>query len=394
MPREPKYQRIARAVYDRPWLILPATLSLIVDILEFRADGGHLEPDEIQARIDAASNGPRKGGRQAGAVAVIPVYGPISMRQNLMSANSGGTSVEGLAADFRAAIADPGVDAIVLEVDSPGGTVDGIPELADEIYAARGTKPILAHANTLAASAAYWLATSADQLYATKSGAVGSVGVFTVHQDESIRAENEGVKTTIISHGKYKAEGNRYEPLSDEARANLQDQVDQIGGMFTSALAKNRGTSVDTVRSSYGQGRVLLAKQALEAGMIDGIDTLENTIRRASRLALAAGADTAKNAALDPALPFTARLALVTAQAEQLVGHAEARLDMRTRDGRTLTAADRAGLLATADSLRALAEAQDDVDEEPVEEAAPSIDWARVARNRLALIRAEHNIPS
>jgi signal peptide peptidase SppA len=386
MPADPKYAHILQAVYSRPWAILPSTLELIVDVLQFRAAGGVLTEDEIQARIGAAKNGPRAGGGQSSTVAVIPVYGPISQRQNLMSASSGGTSVEGLAADFRSALADPQVDAIVLEFDSPGGTIDGIAELAAEIRDARGAKPIVAHANTMAASAAYWLASAADEIVATQTGVVGSVGVFTAHQDLSKAAEDAGVKTTLISYGKYKTEGNKWEPLTDDAKANLQDQVDQIGGMFVADLARNRGVPVDTVRKGYGEGRVMLAKQALAAGMVDRIDTLDNTIRRVARQAIAGR--NATTAALDPELPFTARLALVSAGAAELVEHATARLDMRAKQGRSLSAADRAGLLATADSLRALA--AEEVDDEPgPDEAAPSTAWTKAAANRLALARAQ-----
>lgn len=388
MSADPKYAHILQAVYSRPWAILPSTLALIVDILQFRASGGVLTDDEIQARVGGAQNGPRKGGRQVVNVAQIPIYGPISQRQNLMSASSGGTSVEGIAADFRAALADETIDGIVLEFDSPGGTIDGIPELADEIRAARGSKPIVAHANTLAASAAYWLATAADEVVVTPSGMVGSVGVFTAHQDLSKAAEMDGVKTTLISYGKYKTEANRWEPLSDDAKANLQEQVDQIGAMFVSGLAANRGVPVDAVRKTYGEGRIVLAKQALSAGMVDRIDTLDNTIRRVARQAIAAR-NSNSIAALDPELPFTARLALVTAAATDLVEHAEARLDMRTRQGRTLSATDRAGLLAAADSLRVLAVEETD-DKPPAETASTA--WTKGAANRLALARAEYGI--
>lgn len=395
-----KYRHILAALYDRPWAILPATLGLIIDIAEFRAAGGELSQDEIQARIEAASNGPRKGGRQAGTVAVIPAYGPISMRQNLMSANSGGTSIEGLTADFRAAMADPAVDAVVFEIDSPGGTIDGIPELADEIYAARGQKPILAHANTMAASAAYWIGTAADQLMVAKSGAVGSIGVFTAHQDESKAAEDAGVKTTLVSYGKYKTEGNRWEPLSDDARANLQAQVDAIGGMFEAAVARGRGVPIDTVRKSYGQGRIVLAKEAVAAGMADGIATLDDTIRQASRLAIAgqrdkgvAAANLIATNALDTALPFEARLALVTAGTEQLLEHGRARFEMRHKDGRPIPERDRAGLLALSDSLRQLAELEPpeepDPEPEPTPEPEPSNRAGNLARLRVAQALAE-----
>lgn len=391
MSAEPKYQHILQAVYSRPWAILPSTLALIVDVLEYRASGGVLSDDEIQARVSAAQNGPRSGGRQTGTVAVIPVYGPISQRQNLMSANSGGTSVEQLASDFRSAMADDQVDAIVLEFDSPGGTIDGIPELADEIRAARGAKPIVAHANTMAASAAYWLASAADELVVTPSGSVGSIGVFCAHQDLSGAAEMEGVKTTLISAGKYKTEGNKWEPLSPDAKANLQDQVDQIYGTFVTGVAKGRGVTVEAVRKDYGEGRIVLAKQALSAGMVDRVDTLDNTIRRVARQAMA-GRNTSSIAALDPELPFTARLALVSAATAELVEHGKARLDMRAKQGRSLSPADRVGLLAQADALRELAaEDAPDPDTEP-DEAAPSTAWVKVAANRLAIARAEYRI--
>jgi signal peptide peptidase SppA len=387
---EPKYQHILTAVYSRPWAILPATLALIVDILQFRAAGGTMTDEEIQARVAAADNGPRKGEKTSGSVAIIPVYGPITQRQSLMGASSSAgmaTSVEGLTADFRAALADPEVDAIVFEFDSPGGTVDGVAELAAEIRDARGTKPIVAQANTMAASAAYWLAASCDEIVSTPSGVVGSVGVFAAHQDVSKAAEMDGVKVTLISAGKYKTEGNRWEPLSDEARADIQDQVDQIYATFTGDLAKSRGVPVETIRKSYGEGRVMLAKKALAAGMVDRIDTLDNTIRRVARQAVAAQRQ-ASIAALDPELPFTARLALVSAASADLVEHATARLDMRAREGRSLTQADRAGLLATADALRALATTEEP-DPEPPEEPAPS-PWAKAAALRLELARAEH----
>lgn len=389
-PADPKYAHILQAIYSRPWAILPSTLALIVDIIQFRAAGGVLTDEEIEARISGAQNGPRRGGGTAAArqstVAVIPVYGPISLRQNLMSASSGGTSTEGLSADFRAAMADDQVDAIVFEVDSPGGTIDGIPELAAEIRAARGTKPIVAQVNTMAASAAYWIASAADEIVVTPSGAVGSIGVFAAHQDLSKAAELDGVKVTLISAGKYKTESNKWEPLSDEAKAHLQDQVDQIYATFTTDVAKNRGVAVGDVRKGYGEGRVVLAKQALAQGMVDRIDTLDNTIRRTARQAMSGR--NGSIAALDPELPFTARLALVSAAAAELVDHATARADMRAREGRSLTDADRAGLLAVADSLRVLATVETPKPAPDPDEDAPTA-WTRAAANRLALAQAE-----
>lgn len=390
---DPKYQHILRAVYERPWAILPSTLALIVDIIRFRAAGGVLSDDEISARVSAAQNGPRKGQRQSGTVAVIPIYGPISQRQNMMSASSGGTSIEQLTSDFRGAMADDQVDGIVLEVDSPGGTVDMVEELATEIRAARGAKPIVAIANVMAASAAYWIASSADEIVVTPSGYVGSIGVFTAHEDLSAQAEMDGVKVTLVSAGRFKTEGNPWEPLSEEGQANLQDQVNQVYATFVAAVAKGRGVPVDDVRHGYGEGRVMLAKDALAAGMVDRIDTLDNTIRRVARQAIAG--PNASMAALDTELPFTARLALVSAGAAELVEHATARLDMRAKQGRPAwSPADRAGLLSVADSLRALADEEaDDPEPEPPEAAASSA-RAKVVALRRSLVQAEYGITS
>lgn len=388
---QPKYAHIVQAVMNQPWAILPSTLAMIVDIVRFRAAGGVLSDDEIQARILGATNGPRQGGKQSVGVATIPVYGPISERQNMMSASSGGTSLEALAQNFRAAMADPQVDGIVLEIDSPGGTVTGVAELVDEIRAASGTKPIVAHANSMAASAAYWIASACDEIAVTPSGAVGSIGIYAAHQDLSKAAEMEGVKTTLISAGKFKTEGNPWEPLSDDARANMQDQIDTMYGMFVGDVAKGRRVGVEDVRSGFGQGRLVFAKKALAGGMVDRIDTLDNTIRRVARQA-AAGPN-ASMAALDPELPFTARLALVAAGAAELVEHATARLDMRAKQGRPAwSPADRAGLLAAADSLRALAATEAEDPEPDPPEAAASIPWSKVAANRLALGLAENGI--
>lgn len=283
---ELRYPHVLQAVLERPWAIEPSMLALIVDIVRFRAAGGLLAEDEIERRIEAADHGPRSGAGQRRGVAVIPVYGVLNPRANTISRSSGGTTAQDVSADLRAALADDQVDAIVFDVDSPGGAVDGIPELAAEIAAARGQKPMVAVANTLMASAAYWIGAQADEVYASPSARVGSIGIFTAHEDRSKQAEMRGVSTSLVSAGKYKVEANEWAPLSDEARTALQDQVDELYGMFVDAVAQGRGVSADAVRNGYGQGRVLLARQAKAAGLVDRVGTLEQAVRRASQLAL------------------------------------------------------------------------------------------------------------
>lgn len=271
---------ILQAVYETPWAILPGKLLAILDVVHRHA-AGELLP---QAEIDAIKAAARKPAAQmAGAIAVLPVFGTIFPRANLMTEHSGGASAEGLAAQFRALVADPNVGAIVLDVDSPGGAVSGIDELGTEIFKARGTKPIVAQVNHLAASAAYWVATAADEMVVTPSGEVGSIGVFAAHQDVSAALEREGVKVTLISAGKFKTEGNPYQPLGEEARAAIESRVADYYGAFTKAVARNRGVSVADVQGGFGEGRVVGAKEAVRLGMADRVGTLEETLERLMR---------------------------------------------------------------------------------------------------------------
>lgn len=229
----------------------------------------------------AAQNGPTE---LAGQVAVIPIRGYLSYQPSFFSEIFGGAVVTRIRANLRAAVADPAVRAILLAVDSPGGEVSGIPELAAEIRAARESKPVVAVADTLAASAAYWLASQASAFYVMPSGLVGSIGVFTVHLDMSGMLEQDGVKATIVKAGEYKAEGNPYEPLSDEAKAHLQDRVDEVYQAFVGDVAAGRGVTPAVVRADYGQGRTLSAKPAKAAGMVDAIGTFDDALARAGRL--------------------------------------------------------------------------------------------------------------
>ncbi len=278
-----RYPQVVRTIRETPWAILPSALATIIEIVERRAAGDQLSDDEIRARIGA---GPAtRNTYRSGAVAVIPVYGMIVPRANLFTSISGGTSVQGLQAALRDALADEQIGSIVLDVHSPGGSTDLIPELAAELRNARGRKPIVAVANTLAASAAYWLAAQADEVVVTPSGEVGSIGVFAAHDDISEMQKKLGVKTTLISAGKYKTETSPFQPLSDEARKAVQERIDEFYGMFLQDVADGRGVSVDTVQNDFGEGRMVGARQALEAGMVDRIDTLEATIIRTARAA-------------------------------------------------------------------------------------------------------------
>ena len=187
-----------------------------------------------------------------------------------------------LAETVTALAADPQIAGIVLDINSPGGVVTGTPEAADAIYAARQRKPVVAFVDPLAASAAYWIASQASAIVMVGSGDVGSIGVFLLHVDFSAALEMSGVKPTFIFDGKFKTEGNPYQPLSQAAQEYLQGQVATVGTDFRRAVARGRGLSTATVAADFGQGRTLTARDALRAKMVDRVGDLALAVRLAA----------------------------------------------------------------------------------------------------------------
>lgn len=274
-----KYLHILSAFAAEPWAIQREKLEAITAFLVFKAKGGEFSAEEVAARITKKQEAQIT--QTEGAVAVIPVYGVLSQRMNMMADISGGTSYQMLGQALHAAIASDEVKAVVLDIDSPGGAVPGADELASEMRALRGgDKPIVAQVNSLAASAAYWIATAADEIVVTPSSRAGSIGVYTSHDDVSKYLENEGIKRTYISAGKYKVEGNETEPLGEEARAYVQSLVDQSYNRFVAAVAEGRGVTKSKVLDGYGQGRIFGAEALIERGMADRIATLNETLAR------------------------------------------------------------------------------------------------------------------
>lgn len=213
--------------------------------------------------------------RVNGQIAVIPVHGTLATFDDPWF---GVSSMPRIGRMVDIAMASKEFKGIVFHVDSPGGTVAGTPELADKILGYRGQKPMIAIADTEAASAAYWIATAADQLVVTRSGEVGSVGVWTMHQDISQMMEKRGIDVTLISAGKYKVEGHPFGPLDNDAREEMQRSVDESYRDFLSTIAKHRGTTIETVRKDYGEGRMVGAKKAVEVGMADRVETFEGLL--------------------------------------------------------------------------------------------------------------------
>lgn len=276
------FPHVLAAFYGSPWAILPAKLQEIEAVLWRRIAGG-TQPVEPVAFDDSddftpSSNEKQKPYKLQGAAAVIQVYGTITPRPSVFSSWSGGTSAEGIGRAVEQAAADPQAEAIVLDIDSPGGSVFGMPEAAGKILAARKSKPIYAVANHVAASAAYWIATQAHTIAVTPAGQVGSVGVIWAHTDYSKFEEQLGRKTTYITAGKYKAEGNQDNPLDPDAAGEMQRVVNEYYAMFLAGVAKGRGVKAERVERDFGQGRMSLAAQAVELKMADRVATLEQIV--------------------------------------------------------------------------------------------------------------------
>lgn len=370
------YPQIQKLVMEKPWAVLPGTLEAIRELVLMRAAGERFSDEEIIERIGA---GPaRREPVNAGAVAVIPIYGTIVPKADLMSKISGGTSAADIKMAISAAMQDPDIGSLVFDVDSPGGLTDLVPETAAYIRANRGRKPMLAVANTMMASAAYWLGSQADEIAVSPSSLTGSIGVFAAHDDLSAAQERLGVKTTLISAGKYKTETNRNAPLSDEARAHIQSLVDSAYGMFTADVAAGRGVKAKDVRGGFGEGRILPAQAAVAEGLADRVATLEQTIMRAAGLAaLPSGTQALRSLEAPTNIEAEAPVRGGSSLADE-IDAVLCMADMLVAKGRPLTAAKRERLELLGERITRLVS---------LEPTTPSDLEARVAamRNRIRL---------
>lgn len=268
------YAHIIKYFSAHPWAIDAERLDAIVGLVRLHIAGGRLPSDDIATRLAAARA--QQGDRSSGGLTgIIPIYGTIMPHANVMTEMSGGTTVDGVRASLHEALGDPDISRVIFDIDSPGGSVEGITELASEIRAARGIKPMTAIANFTMGSAAYWLGVQADEVVASPSSIVGSIGVYGVHEDWSAANEQAGMKPTYIASSKYKVEGNPDAPLSDEAAQHMQALVDASGEQFIRDVAAGRGIPIKNVASGFGEGRAFHPVEALARGMVDRIASFD-----------------------------------------------------------------------------------------------------------------------
>lgn len=268
------YPHVLASFFCTPWALLPSKLAEIESIVWRWANGGEMP---TTGKATAATG---DGFQISGSVAIVPIHGMIYPHASDYDSWFGVTSAEAIGAAVERAAADTRVDHIVLDVDSPGGSVYGMSNAAAKILAARKLKPVTAVANHIAASGAYWLASQATTLAVDPDGEIGSVGVIWPKFDTTKLEEMMGVKTDLVVSTKSPFKGAMWpqNPQTPENRAEMQRQVDLSMEKFIAAISKGRGVSAAKVEQNFGQGRMKLATEAVESKMADRIATLEQII--------------------------------------------------------------------------------------------------------------------
>ncbi len=259
---------LATRIFDTPLLIAPQKFEVILGVLAPRLG--------LDVPAPVAAVAPQSASRKAfevtsDGIAVIPIEGTLVHKAYGLDAASGMRSYVDIQNEVEDAATDPAVKGILLDVDSLGGEVAGVFELGDTIYAARSAKPVFAVANAHAFSGAYLLASGAQRVYAGQSSGLGSIGVIVTHLDTSANDDQRGYKYTIIHAGARKADFNPHTPLSEEARAAIEAELNRTYGMLVKAVARNRDMSESAIRDT--DAARYFGDEAIPIGLADRMGT-------------------------------------------------------------------------------------------------------------------------
>lgn len=261
--------RVTQALAGRVWALTPAKLDEVSVFVEALVSGA---PTQWDAALSPAGPAYAKNYNVLeDGTAVIRVEGVIERRANMVGRFSGGCSTQMLAQGILDAAEDRHVTAIVLDVDSPGGSALAPAEVAEAIARARQSVPVVAWTGGQMCSAAYWIGSACDAIVAMDTSVVGSIGVAMVHYDRSNADTKDGITRTVLSAGKYKRIASDEKPLSDEGREYMQAQIDLYYTKFIDAVAAGRGVDAATVLERMADGRIFIGSEALNAGLVDAI---------------------------------------------------------------------------------------------------------------------------
>ncbi len=270
---------IMQAVYAEPWLILPAQHAVIRRIVEAHITGSAHLPDGCASLYDDEPPKKRETYSMVGNVAIVPIMGTLGMRVGSLEKCSGMCDFLDVQLALEDAQNDPRTEAIVLAIDSPGGMVTGTPETAAAVAGYAERYPVVAHTDSLMASAAYWIAAPSAMIVATESAQVGSIGVYSAFLDQSRAYEMEGFKTELFKTGEFKGMGMPGLPLTDAQRDHMQSTVDAIFDDFKAVVSEHRTVTLDAM-----QGQTFRGKDAISAGLIDEVGDLGRAVELAQEL--------------------------------------------------------------------------------------------------------------
>jgi signal peptide peptidase SppA len=283
--------RIASLIFNQAQAVLPSTMDLVTQWANHALNlnlvnvnlGGMPSPMAMDDDVDygarkAARDAERLAAAHATGVQVVPVHGLLVPRSTHMDPCEQSTSYEDLRAQLVAAMQDPMIEHIVMDVDSPGGSVAGCFELADDIHAWAQQKPITAVVNYGGYSAAYALSSAASHVVVSPSSGVGSIGVIARHVDMSKRNEANGMNVTTIYAGAHKNDLSPHEPLSDQSAEFLRQMVNASYDRFVGAVARYRGIDEQAVRNTEAQ--VYFGNDGVSAGLADAVEAPQAAVNR------------------------------------------------------------------------------------------------------------------
>jgi signal peptide peptidase SppA len=254
-------------------------LREIQSIYSTHLKGEKINIPQVEASLGRPLNSETRPYSIVDGVAVIEMSGVSGKKMNLFTEISGGISTQVAADQIRQAVDDQSVKSIILQIDSPGGTVSGTAECAEAIFESRGSKPIITIAEDTCASAAYWIGSAADYVFISSlTTELGSIGVVARHVNWKAAEDMAGRENTEITAGKYKRIASEFETLSDEGRESIQDAVDEIYTVFVETVAVHRGITADAVLSGMADGQVFQGQKAIDVGLADGVSTVRNMI--------------------------------------------------------------------------------------------------------------------
>jgi capsid assembly protease len=292
------HARIAARAFNTPLLVEPTKAMAFLSGLGPRILGRQVEISDGYAAHDSTAATPARASILAGnlterlqqhgnapypvvdGIAVIEIAGVLIHRGGWIGQSSGQTSYEGIAAQIEAAKRDPSVRAVALEIDSFGGEVAGVFDLADQIRALRRDKPVWAFVAEHAFSAGYALASQADRILLPRTGAVGSIGVVVLHADLSAQLDQDGVRVTLIHSGQHKVDGNPYEPLPENVRDDIQREIDVLRFLFAETVAAGRAGQLSQEAALATEAATYRGVDAVSAGLADEVIDLTRGFAR------------------------------------------------------------------------------------------------------------------